>query len=219
MTLPFTAEQFLSVFIAYNQATWPALFVLLGLAVLIVIAAARDAGTPARVPAFALASIWAWSGIVYHLFFFRQINGAAIVFGSLFLIQAVVLIGMGRDVSLSFRFTSSIRGWTGGGFILYAIVVYPILGYLMGHRYPASPTFGAPCPVTIFTLGLLLWSTRRLRWFEFAIPLAWAAIGTSAVFKLGMIEDLGLSASALIFVVLHVATRRMSPASASPARA
>ena len=66
-----------------------------------------------------------------------------------------------------------------------------MLGYFLGHRYPAAPSFGLPCPTTIFTLGLLLWKRDKMPAWLFLIPLLWSAIGFSAALVLGMKEDVG----------------------------
>ena len=212
MKLPFTVDQFLAVFSAYNTAIWPTQFLLVGIAILILIGAFSQRFAPFG--AGAIAFLWGWSGLVYHLIFFRPINGAAIVFGLLFLVQAGVLVGEWRT-RLRFRFTPSLAGWVGATLVLYALLLYPMLGYVVGHAYPATPTFGAPCPVTIFTLGVLLWSERPLRWYVYAIPMAWGVIGTSAAASLGMLEDYGLAVAALAFVYVIVASRRPDRASLS----
>ena len=59
----------------------------------------------------------------------------------------------------------------GGLFLLYALAIYPLLGWLSGHTYPRSPSFGlTPCPVTIFSVGLLLWTTGRVPKYLLVIP-------------------------------------------------
>ncbi|WP_414541485.1 DUF6064 family protein [Nostoc sp. CCY0012] len=30
--------------------------------------------------------------------------------------------------------------------------MYPLIGYALGRIFPTSPTFGVPCPTTIFTV-------------------------------------------------------------------
>ena len=92
-------------------------------------------------------------------------------------------------------------------FIVYALVVYPAVGLLAGQRYPNLPTFGAPCPVTIFTLGLLLWNTRRTPVYVIAIPLIWSAVGTSAALSLGIVEDIGLAIAAILALATVVRAR------------
>lgn len=39
-------------------------------------------------------------------------------------------------------------GMTGSLLMLYAMMIYPALGYFLGHVYPKAPTFGVPCPTT-----------------------------------------------------------------------
>jgi hypothetical protein len=86
--------------------------------------------------------------------------------------------------------------------VVYALAVYPLIGYLSGHRYPATPTFGAPCPTTIFTFGLLLWISERVPWRVAIIPAAWALIGTFAAVRLSVPQDYGLLVAAVATVAL-----------------
>jgi hypothetical protein len=50
-------------------------------------------------------------------------------------------------------------GWRlyGSLFVMFwGIILYPLSGYLIGHRYPRLPLFGAmPCPTNIFAIGML----------------------------------------------------------------
>jgi hypothetical protein len=66
-------------------------------------------------------------------------------------------IGVMRN-KLHFSLRGGIRGWTGGLLIIFSLIIYPLLGLLFGHRYPTMPTFGLPCPTTIFTIGVLLFA-------------------------------------------------------------
>jgi hypothetical protein len=86
--------------------------------------------------------------------------------------------------------------------MLYALVIYPVLGLLAGHRYPSAPTFGLPCPTTIFTFGVLLLAREKLPRFLFAIPMVWALIGFTAAFAFGVYEDYGLLIAGLALIVL-----------------
>jgi hypothetical protein len=54
--------------------------------------------------------------------------------------------------------------------VVFALVLYPVIGYTFGHIYPSSPTFGLPCPTTIFTFGIFLWSDKRLPVAILVIP-------------------------------------------------
>lgn len=210
MQVPFSIEEFLGVFRAYNLGVWPAQIGLYGIGLLLV--ALALAGTrPMRrwgVPA-GLAVLWAWMGAVYHLKFFAAINPAARGFGALFLVQAALWIAWAwRTPTLDFHPLSSTRRLVGGGLLAYAFFVYPLLNVVLGHSYPVMPTFGLPCPTTIATFGLLSWATPRPPWFLWAIPVAWAFIGTSAAFVLGVPEDLGLAVAAILALAVQLRSRR-----------
>lgn len=74
--------------------------------------------------------------------------------------------------------------------------MYPALGKLVGHDYPAAPTFGLPCPTTIFTVGILMLTTSGTPRLAYAAPVLWAAVGSSAAFLLGVYQDLSLVVAA-----------------------
>jgi hypothetical protein len=132
---------------------------------------------------------------------------------------------------MMFRFAASANGfgftrrWTvrrfaGLGIILYALAVYPALGHFLGHRYPSAPTFGAPCPVTLFTLGFLLLAECRHTKRLMAIPMLWAALGSIAAFQFGMKEDIGLLVATVLaawHVIRHCGGSRRLPASGQDA--
>ena len=162
--LPFTREAFLDIFAAYNDAIWPAqiLAYCLGIAaLLLVLRGGRGRGADSFI-AGSLAAMWVWTGIFYHWGFFARVNDAAYGFGALFLLQGAGLAYAGvMRGRLRFGFRWNGAAWTGLGFVLYAMAIYPILGVLTGHRYPDAPVFGVtPCPVTIFTLGMVLIAAR-----------------------------------------------------------
>jgi hypothetical protein len=81
-------------------------------------------------------------------------------------------------------------------------MIYPTLGYFLGHIYPKSPTFGLPCPTTIFTFGLLLWTDVKLPKTILIIPFLWSLVGFTAALTLGILEDTGLLVSGVLGVGL-----------------
>ncbi|HSJ65240.1 MAG TPA: DUF6064 family protein [Gemmatimonadaceae bacterium] len=210
MQLPFSTHQFFEVFARYNEAVWPAQAALLLLALVAIGAAVRRSGSAgsSRLVAAILAVLWAWMGVVYHIGFFRPINAAATLFGGLFVAQAGLLLwyAMRRD-TLRFSPPVGARGAAGAALIAYALVIYPVLGVALGHGYPEAPTFGLPCPTTIFTLGLLLWTIRSAPWPVLVVPIGWAVVGTSAALQLGMVEDLGLPVAAAVVLIAGVHDR------------
>ncbi|MBM4334204.1 MAG: hypothetical protein FJ117_23840 [Deltaproteobacteria bacterium] len=186
MDLPFTIEQFLGIFEKYNLAVWPMQIVLILIAVLTLILSLKKISYSDKTISIILSFFWLWIGIVYHLAYFTAINKAAYLFGVLFIIQGLIFLFAGGIKSkLSFKFQSSSYGVIGSLFILYALIIYPILGYFFGHVYPKNPTFGLPCPTTIFTFGLLLWTVKIVPKYVLVIPLIWSIIGFGAALSLG----------------------------------
>ena len=216
VALPFTVDQFLTVFADYNRAVWPAQFALLGLGAGLVVLSFLPRPALARLLPLGLGLLWAWMGAVYHLGFFRRINPLATVFGLAFLLEAGLLIAWTiREPPISFRPRHVPSGWVGGLLLAYAFLLYPRLATVFGHTYPARPTFGLPCPTTIATLGLLLWATPIPPWWIWTIPLAWSVIGTTAAVSLGIREDFGLLVAAGSTVALLLRGRAGARARAS----
>ena len=121
---------------------------------------------------------------------------------------ALLYTGVVRD-GLRFAITYGFRAVIGAGFILDASLVYPLIGIATGHSWPALPMFGvAPCPVTIFTFGLLLMTTRRFSYWLLVIPFIWSLIGGSAAILLDVRQDWLLLVSGLIAVPVIVVRDR-----------
>ena len=152
--------------------------------------------------------MWAWNGIAYHLIHFAEINFAAPIFAAVFVVQGLLfaLTGTIRG-KIAFRFRADLFGRTGLGLAVFALAIYPLLGALAGHGWPRAALFGvAPCPTTIFTLGLLLLIEGRMPWHLIAIPVLWSLVGGTAVWLLGVPEDLALPLAGL--AALGLALRR-----------
>jgi len=202
--MPFTKEQFFNVFAQYNSTVWPAQIVFYLLALVALVLAVKKMKHADGIISAILAFFWVWMGAVYHLTFFTAINKPAYVFGSVFILQGLLFFASGTlRQKLSFRPQLDLYGISGGVFLLYGLVIYPVLGYFLGHVYPQAPTFGVPCPTTIFTFGLLLWTGQKFPKYLLFIPLLWSVIGFSAAFQWDVWEDImllvaGLGSTALI---------------------
>jgi hypothetical protein len=207
--LPFTHEQFLDVFAAYNRLLWPAV-VLLWFATAVVFSRLYRYGIRmSRLTAATLAALWAWSGAAYHLAFFREINPTATVFGAVFLLQAALLAWFGVIRSrLDFGTSSLVWSRVGLGLVAYALV-YPAVGIVTGLTYPRLPTFGVPCPTAILTAGALLLLPRRQARPLAVIPIVWSGVGGSAAFLLDIHPDIALPVAGIIllFYVLSPSRR------------
>jgi hypothetical protein len=193
MNLPFTRSEFFDVFARYNRAVWPLQFVLVGLALLALWAIVRRWHRSDRLASAALALLWLWVGIVYQVGFFAEINAVAIGFGVMFVFQAWAFFHSGiKRHRLRFAAHNSWRTVVGAIVMTYALTIYPPLAFALDDGWPQVPTFGAPCPVVLFTLGLLLWTTASLPKWLLVVPLLWAAVATSAALWFRVYEDWAL---------------------------
>lgn len=210
--LPFSRDQFFDVFAAYNTAIWPAQIIAHGLAAM-ALGALWLPPKQARVTALCtLALMWGWTGAVYHILFFARINGGAIWFGSFFLAQAsLFFIHAARPHSSDQSRTAWRRAWA-WLLIVYALAIYPIIGMLSGHFYPGAPVFGVtPCPLVIFSFGLLLLVQEKTPWLLFVIPTLWSVIGGTSAFLLGVYQDWALPISAGVAILANISSPRSSP--------
>ena len=211
--MPFTAEQFFQVFEKYNQSVFPVQIVLILAALAAVVLTSRPKSFSNQLVSFILAFFWLWAGVVYHLIFFTEINPAAYVFSALFVAQSMMLFDEGIvKKRLSFCPKRDLYGILGAIFIVYALVFYPVVGIALGRVYPASPTFGAPCPMVIFTFGLLMWTDKKLPRHLLIIPVLWTFVAASAALTFGVKEDFGLLIAGTI-AIAFIVWRDFSPES------
>ena len=210
---PFTPAQFFSVFAEYNAAIWPLQILAYGLGLIAVFALWRNVSRADKVILPVLAILWAVNGVGYHLSFFSEINPLASAFGVAFVLQAVMFAAaVVFPNDLRWKLGRDIRSALGVLCIVYALLIYGVLGWRAGHGLMAGPLFGvAPCPTTIFTIGLLV--LARGKWVSWLsiIPMLWSLVGLAAALQLGVPEDLGLPAAGLvlaIFLVVDVCRKR-----------
>jgi len=219
MNIPFTTAQFFEVFRTYNEAVWPAQIPAYLLGLLALVLAYRGGRIPDRIIAGILAAFWIWMGVFYHLLHFSAINPAARAFAVIFVAQGLLFLIVGTiQGKLSFRFSLKSVPVIGAIFALYAMVIYPLLGVYFGHIYPSAPMFGvAPCPTTIFTLGILLWTTARIPAYLLVVPFVWSLIGMGAAINLRVPQDYGLVLSVVSgTILLLIQNRRLKAVSWTP---
>lgn len=202
--MPFTTDEFFDVFARYNLDLWPwqILAIAGGLAAVALLFWSSRAA--AALILIILAAMWLVNGVGYHWLYFAPINPIARLFAAVFVVQALLLAwaALARP-GLRLKPGNDLASILGLACIGFAILLYPALGWLAGHRYPAMPMFGvAPCPTTIFTIGVLLQGTwSEVRWL-LVIPGVWAAVGGSASVLLGVPQDFGLVATLGLLAVI-----------------
>jgi len=206
MAFPFTQEQFLNVFTQYNISVFPLQIVFIALSIIALWLVIKKSPVSDRIILLILSFFWFWIGIVYHILFFSSINPLAYVFGVLFIVEAVLLFYFGViRKQVEFHLAQNRYAITGLILIVYALVIYPIIGTYLGHGYPRLPTFGLPCPTTIFTFGIFLMADKKFPLSLLVIPLIWSIIGFFAALSLGITEDYmllvaGVAGTALIIM-------------------
>jgi hypothetical protein len=210
MRIPFTVEQFFDLFGTYNTAIWPVQIFAYILGIIAIVMALRESKMLSRIVPGILALFWVWMGIFYHMIHFSVINPTARIFGIAFVLQGLLFLLMGTIFpKLSFRFSLKPLPIIGACFILYAIIIYHIIGISFGHYYPKAPMFGvAPCPTTIFTFELFLWAIKPVPVYLLAIPLLWSIVGMSAAVNLRVPQDYGLVVTGVLGTILILIQNR-----------
>ncbi len=190
MKTPFTTEQFFSVFEKYNHSIFPVQIILFLLGVCALIAIGSNIKQKDKFVAGFLGFLWLWIGIAYHIAFFSGINKVAYGFGVLFILQGLFISWEGVLLyNLKFEFKMSLQAYFGYFFILYGLIIYPVVGYLIEQNLSRTISIGLPCPTTILTFGFFLLCDKKFSKYLLIIPSLWAVMGISAVINMGIYQD------------------------------
>lgn len=204
MRIPFTTAQFFEVIEKYNAAVFPLQIVIGILGILcLYLLYSKNKIRNTFIGSF-LGFLWIWIGIAYHLLFFTGINKAAYLFGSLFILQGILfLLNTFSRNKLVFEFEWKPKDYIGYFFILYGLVIYPVISYFVEGSIDKTIVLGLPCPSTILTFGFLMLTTSKLPKYLLIIPSLWAIVGLGAALSLGIYQDLMMLVAAIAaFLIL-----------------
>lgn len=198
----------------------PMQIVLNAIAVICVVSIFSASARASRLISAVLAVCWWWLAVAYRFVFASSSSVAAawLLAGGTFaggLAFAWFGVLTGR---LQFRTTVRWRGWVGGALIVYALLAYPALGHLAGHRAPYEPMLGAPAPTTIFTVGVLLFAVHPVPRLVFMVPAVWAAVGSITALLLRVPEDLALLVAGVAAIAGALSGRSAASRDGSSAR-
>jgi hypothetical protein len=208
VNIPFTSAEFYGVFSAYNTAVWPMQLPLMALGVIAIVLLLRQRKNASVGISAILTFLWVWQALAYHLAFFTAINPLAYAFAALFIAGAATFFWQGVvRKKMLFKITSGWRMWAGWSLMIFALLLYPAWTYFSGHRYPAFPTFGLPCPTTLFTIGLLAFLVQPYPRSVFIVPVLWCFVGSQAAFVFDVQADLGLIVSGMLGLVLALQSK------------
>jgi hypothetical protein len=93
-------------------------------------------------------------------------------------------------------------GAAGLFFLLYALIVHPLIGPLMGRPWLQAEVFGvAPDPTVIATLGVLV-AARRPHWGLLVVPVLWCAVSGATLWTMQSPDATLLPAAAVVALLL-----------------
>lgn len=203
MKTPFTTEQFFGVFEKYNSTVFPAQIIVFILGVVAIWLIHSRYILKNRLIGRLLGLLWIWIGLAYHIAFFASINKAAYVFGGIFVLQGLLFLYESlAKARLEFEFKNRITDFIGYFFILFGLIIYPVISYLLEQSVVRTITLGLPCPSTILTFGFLLLAKDGFPKYLLIIPVIWAIIGTSAAINFGIYQDYMMILAAVVSVIV-----------------
>lgn len=176
--LLFSPRTYYRLFEIYNAAIWPAQILALGLGIAILPLSRRGSAASSRLIMAILAACWLWVAIGFHATRYATINFSAVYFAWAFGLQAALLLWVGVvRGALVFGRPGDLAGRAGLAIFLFALVVEPLVGPLLGRGWTQVEIFGlAPDPTAVGTLGLLLLAKARRRWPLMVLPALWCAV-------------------------------------------
>lgn len=202
MNISLTLEKMLSVFEAYNLATWPLQIIACLLGIVAVLLTIKKLKNSNQIISAILSFIWLWTGIVFCVLYWAPVYTPSYAYAVLYIIQGIIFFTGIFKPKLFFQFKPNIYSVIGILFIVYSMVGYFLVGYFLGHIYPQSLSFIiAPCPTVVFTFGMLLLTDKKVPKYVLIIPLLWSICGIIPV-HLGILEDIGLIISGVVGTTL-----------------
>jgi hypothetical protein len=211
MSVPFTFNEFLEMLERFNTDLWPAHAIMYALAGVAIYFAIRKSKYAGKIVTVILVLFWIWVGVVFNLLYFSMLNPMAYLFVVLFILEGIMLAMAGLFKNrISFKVRADLFGLIGAVMIIYALIGYPLVGYVTG-RGPDHLLYTGmmPCPTTIFTLGILCWTDRQMPKYILIIPVIYALSGFVPV-GLGVIEDIGLIVAGIVTALLFTFRERFS---------
>lgn len=202
--LLFSPRTYYRLFELYNTAIWPAQIVAVALGLAILALSRRAGPFQGHTIAAILAGCWLWVAIAFHLDRYAAINWAAPYAAVGFTAQAALLVWIGVVRGrLSFPPRPDMVGRAGLGIFLFALLVQPAIGPLLGRGWRQIEIFGvAPDPTAVATLGILLLTTGRARWGLIVLPALWCAITGATLSTMAAPDALAAPLAAALVLVL-----------------
>jgi hypothetical protein len=207
--LMFSARTYYRLFERYNLDWWPLQLLALALGVAVLALGWRGGERAGRAIAAILVGCWLWLAWGFHWQRYATIHLAAGYFALAFALQALLLLWLGvLRGRLAIAPVSRMRRRAGLVLLLFALLVFPLLGPLLGRSWTQAEVFGmAPDPTALATLGVLLFAGVRPAWGLFPIPVAWCLISGATLWAMESPDYALVPLAALLAVGLALAAR------------
>lgn len=199
MKTPFTTEQFFEVFEKYNSSIFPLQWIILCIGIVFLFLLHSNSIFKGKIIGSFIGLLWIWMGYAYHISFFTEINKAAWSFGSVFILQGILLLIHSVITSrIDFNFTPNVNGYLAYFFIIFGLIIYPLISYFSEGSLERTISLGLPCPTTILTFGFFMLTVNKFPKYLLIIPSLWAVIGLSAAYNFGVYQDVMILLAAIV---------------------
>lgn len=209
--LMFSARTYYRLFERHNAALWPGhLVTLLAGVALVWLLLLRPGPRTARITGGVLATGWLVVAVAYFWVRYSTIHTGGKWFAAAFGAQALALAWCGIvRPRLELESKPTVRRRAGLGLILFSVLLYPLVGQMLGRPWSQSEVFGlTPDPTVLATLGLLL-AANRARWWLWIVPVGWCLFSAMTLWALHAPEALGMGMVPVVCVVLAFRFRRL----------
>jgi len=204
--LMFSQQTDYRLFELYNLAWWPLQLLALALGAAVLVLWRRGGERAGRAIAAILALCWLWVDWGFHWQRYARINWAASYFALAFVAQALLLLWLG---ALRGRLTPApatrLQQRAGLGLLLFAALVFPLTGPLLGRSWTQAELFGmAPDPTALATLGVVLLAGARPAWGLLPIPVVWCLLSGATLWAMDSPDFAVVPLAALFALILAV---------------
>lgn len=204
--LLFSPRTYYRLFELYNLELWPLQLLALALGLAVLVLTRRGGERAGRAIAAILVLCWLWVAWGFHWERYASINLAAGYFALAFGFQAALLLWSGVLRSrLAPPPTTRLQQRAGLVLLLFALLIFPAIGPLLGRSWTQAEVFGmAPDPTALATLGVLLLAGGRLAWGLWPIPVAWCLVSGTTLWAMEAPDFALVPLAALLAVGLAV---------------
>lgn len=204
--LLFSPRTYYRLFELHNAALWPGQVAALAAGIVILIMMTRPGPWQRPVIGTLLAIVWfavAW-------FFFHKryqtINWAADYAAMAFTIEAI-LLAVWSIVQRPFALPAGRRSHAIIALIVFALVIQPLIGPLLGRNWRGMEIFAiVPDPTVTASLAVIVCVRSRLRWLLMVVPLLWCGVTALTEWTMGSPEFFVMPMVGLVAIALAISS-------------